>query len=91
MRALPVLGVTVLLLLLLGFEIFLAGRHANLMLAPLVGLCMAGTVAFSFMRLASEGALSRIFALAAMFWLLVLLGMGSLDPATRHDIGVAVF
>jgi hypothetical protein len=27
--------------------------------------------------------------LAAVFWLMVMFGLGSMDPATRHDVGVA--
>jgi len=48
----------------------------------LVGLC--------FMRVRESGGLARFFALAAIFWLTVLLGLGSIDPLTRHDYSVDV-
>jgi caa(3)-type oxidase subunit IV len=74
------------LLVLLAAEIGAAWLHANILVAPLIGLAMAGIVAATFMRLSVTTGLPRVFALAAAFWLMVLLGMGSLDALTRHDI-----
>lgn len=84
MRARAVLGVWLLLLALLGLE-FAAGSFG----APIVAGGMAVVVALTFMRLARTPGVPGAFALAALFWLVVLLGLGSLDSATRHDIGVA--
>jgi cytochrome c oxidase subunit 4 len=53
--------------------------------APLLGLVMAALVAAGFMRLGRAAPLSRVFAIAGLFWLLVLLGLGSMDPLTRTD------
>lgn len=91
MRAVPVAAILTILLVLLGAELLVASTHANIMVAPAIGFGMAVVVALGFMRLISESALPRVFALAALFWLIVLIGMGSLDSATRHDIGVALF
>jgi purine-cytosine permease-like protein len=41
-------------------------------------------VVFGFMRLASAPVVARGFAVAAMFWLVLLLGLGSMDALTRH-------
>jgi hypothetical protein len=57
--------------------------------APLIGVGMAATIAFGFMRLGSAPALSRFFAGAAVFRLLVLLGLGSVDYATQTDVPTA--
>ncbi len=54
-------------------------------IAPAIGLLMVVLVASFFMRLPQAPALSHIFALAGVFWLLVLLGLTSLDAFTRSD------
>lgn len=46
-------------------------------------------VALSFMRLRAGGALTTVFAVAGVFWLRVMMGLGSMDPATRTDIPVS--
>ncbi len=53
---------------------------------PFIGLGMAALVALTFMRLGKGRGLVPVFAVAGMFWLCVLLGLGTLDPFTRHDI-----
>jgi caa(3)-type oxidase subunit IV len=55
-------------------------------LRPLVmlpGVLMVATVAVGFMEVKRGVVLVRAFAVAAMFWLLVLLGLGSVDALTR--------
>jgi hypothetical protein len=57
-------------------------------LRPLVmipGLLMVLTVAIGFMDVRRGPVLVRAFTVAAMFWLFVLLGLGSVDPLTRTD------
>ena len=49
---------------------------------------MVAVVAAGFMEVRRGPALVRLFALAAAFWLLVLLGLGSVDPLTRTDYHV---
>jgi cytochrome c oxidase subunit 4 len=75
------------LLILFGLELGLT-RLGYGMIVPLVGAGMAATIAFGFMRLGSAPPLSRFFAGGAVFWLLVLLGLGSLDFVTRVDVPV---
>ena len=81
-----------LLLLLLGTAEFGAsflalpsGLRPLLML--LAGL-MILTVAVGFMDVKRGVVLVRAFAVVAMFWLLVLLGLGSVDALTRTDYHV---
>ena len=73
-----------LLLALLGLQVTAAlagaGWAAGL-LAPL----MIGIVAFLFMDVGRASPLSRIFALAGLFWLAVLVGLTSVDFLARHD------
>ncbi len=53
--------------------------------ASLFGLVAAGVVAVVFMRIRHGSALMHIFAVAGLFWLLVLLVLGTMDPLTRSD------
>jgi cytochrome c oxidase subunit IV len=46
-------------------------------------LAMVAVVGFVFMRVATGPSIVRIFALASLFWLLILLGLGMMDPLTR--------
>ena len=54
-------------------------------LLMIVAMLMAAIVAVSFMEVAKGPTIVRGFAVAAMFWLMVLLGLGSTDPLTRTD------
>lgn len=49
----------------------------------IVAATMLGVAAFGFMELRQEGATVWLFAAAAALWLMILLGLGSLDPLTR--------
>ncbi len=53
-----------------------------------IGLCLAIVVALTFMRLGSSGGLVPVFAVAGVFWLCILLGLGSMDTLTRHNVSV---
>ena len=77
------------LLLLLAVEFLLARLPATRGIVPFVGIAMALLVALTFMRLGSSRGLVPVFALAGVFWLCVMLGLGSLDSFTRHDIPVS--
>jgi heme A synthase len=60
-------------------------------LRPLIilpAVVMVAIVAIGFMEVKRGSVLSRTFAVAAMFWLLVLLALGSADPLTRTDYHV---
>jgi len=77
------------------FAVELAGAFTGwghgfggLLLVP--AAVMVLLVGFFFMRVRQAGRLARFFALAALFWLLVLLGLGSIDPMTRTVFPVTV-
>ncbi len=76
------------LLGLLLLEFVLAYMPSVRSAVPFIGLTMAALVALTFMRLGKGRGLVPVFAVAGMFWLCVLLGLGTLDPFTRHDIPV---
>ncbi len=76
------------LLLMLGLQFVLAHHAVSRQIVPFVGITMAVVVALTFMRLGSSKGLIPIFALAGVFWILVMMGLGGLDSFTRHDIPV---
>ena len=90
MTPLATLLTWVCLLLLLGAELLLHGFTATRGLVPFIGIAMAALVALTFMRLGNSQGLVPVFAMAGTFWLCVMLGLGSLDSFTRHDIPVSM-
>ena len=73
-----------LLTALLALQVLAALAHAGWaagVLAPL----MVMVVAFLFMDVGRASQLSRIFALAGLFWLTILIGLTSVDFLARHD------
>ncbi len=80
------------LLLLLGAAEFgasflpLARSLRPLIIIPAV--LMAAIVATMFMEVGRGPTIVRGFAVAAVFWLIVMLGLGSADPLTRTDYHV---
>ncbi len=78
-----------LLLLLIGTAELLASylplarAWRPLLLVPAV--LMVIVVAVEFMEVRKGPAIIRAFAMAALFWLLVLLALGSADPLTRTN------
>ena len=84
------------LLGLLAVELGLTALPFGRPLRPVIlfpALLMVGIVGVMFMRVSHGPIIVRGFAVAALFWLAVLLGLGSLDPLTRTDypvIGVRV-
>jgi cytochrome c oxidase subunit IV len=79
----PLIGWLV-LLMLFAAELLTTLTHIGVLSLP-IGIVMACVVAMVFMRLGRGSPLSRIFAAAAVFWLLVLLGLGTMDPLTRTN------
>ncbi len=77
------------LLVLLAVEVVASRllRWSNI--TPFLGLTMAGLVAWFFMDVGEGPVLIRVFAYAAVFWLVVILGLGSMDALTRVDHPVA--
>lgn len=57
-----------------------------LVLVPAV--LMVGAVAMLFMQIGRGPTIVRLFAVAGLLWLSILLGLGSLDPLTRTDYPV---
>lgn len=87
-------GRTVLLTLgalfaLLALQLGLAFTSVPRATLPGVALIMVVIVAISFMRLPAAGGLAAVFAAAAVFWLCVMMGLGSMDAATRTDLPIA--
>jgi hypothetical protein len=78
-----------LLLLLLGgaeFAVsFLPLTRPLRALVMIPGVLMVVTVAVAFMEVRRGPVLVRAFAVAAMLWLIILLGLGSADPLTRME------
>ena len=77
------------LLVMLAAEVGLSFVTGAGGFVPLLGLSMAVLVALTFMRLGGSGRLAHVFALTGVFWLCVMLGLGSLDSFTRHDVPVS--
>jgi hypothetical protein len=74
------------LLLLAVAEIggsFIHFDHSLRLLLLLPALAMVALVGLMFMRVQHSIAPARGFALAGLLWLLLLLGLGTMDPLTR--------
>lgn len=74
------------LLLLAIAEIGGGFCHFDRSLRPLLllpALAMVALVGLTFMRVHRSIAPARGFALAGLLWLLLLLGLGTMDPLTR--------
>lgn len=66
----------------LGTSFVPFGRaYRPLLLLP--ALMMVALVALMFMGIKAAPAIARGFAVAALFWLTILLGLGMMDPLTR--------
>lgn len=90
-KLIRLLRLWLLLLALGGAEFALSFSSIPRDWRPLVilpGVLMIVTVAVGFMEVKRGVVLVRAFAVAAMFWLLVLLGLGSVDAFTRTDYHV---
>jgi cytochrome c oxidase subunit IV len=77
----------VLLAIEFGGSFMPLGRSARpLVLVPAV--LMVAAVGILFMQIGRGIAIVRLFAVAGLLWLTILLGLGSLDPLTRTDYPV---
>jgi hypothetical protein len=80
-----------LLLALLGCEFALSFLPIPRVLRPVLlipALAMVALVGVQFMQVRSGPTIVRLFAAAAALWLILLLGLGSLDPLTRRQYPV---
>ena len=59
-----------------------------LLLLPALG--MVAVVGIVFMRVTASPAIARGFAIAALFWLIIILGLGMMDPLTRTIYPVVI-
>jgi cytochrome c oxidase subunit IV len=77
-----------LLLVLLAIEFGASFLPMDRAVRPLVlipAVLMVGTVGTMFMDVGRGPEIVRLFAVAGLLWLTILLGLGSLDPMTRTD------
>jgi cytochrome c oxidase subunit IV len=80
-----------LLLALLGCEFAFSFLPISRELRPLLlipALVMVALVGVQFMQVRSGPTIVRLFTAAALLWLILLLGLGSLDPLTRMQYPV---
>jgi cytochrome c oxidase subunit IV len=78
----------VLLLVLLAIEFGMSFLPLDRAARPLVlipAVLMVGVVGTVFMEVGRGPEIIRLFAIAALLWLSILLGLGSLDPLTRIE------
>jgi cytochrome c oxidase subunit IV len=90
-RLRSLLLVWVLLMILLAVELgasFLPLNSSSRPLLLIPAVLMVGTVGTWFMQIGRGPTIVRLFAVAGLLWLTVLLGLGSLDPMTRTDYHV---
>jgi caa(3)-type oxidase subunit IV len=74
------------LILLWGLEFGVSFIDMSPSLRPVllvVATLMLGFVAFFFMHVGRGPIIVRGFAVMAIFWMIVLIGLGSIDPLTR--------
>jgi cytochrome c oxidase subunit IV len=80
-----------LLLVLLAIEFGASFLPLDRSARPLVlipAVLMVGVVGTIFMEVGRGPEIIRLFAVAALLWLSILLGLGSLDPMTRIEYQV---
>ena len=74
------------MLALVGLELLAMVLHLG-PAAPFIAIIMAAIVVIGPMQLLRAPNAAHIFALAGAFWLVVVLfGLGTLDPLTRHHL-----
>ncbi len=81
----------VLLMVLLAIELGTSFLPLDRSARPLVlipAVLMVAVVGTIFMEVGRGPEIVRLFAVAALLWLSMLLGLGSLDPMTRIDYPV---
>lgn len=85
------LGTWILLLVLLAGEfgtIFLPLAPSARPLILIVPVIMVAAVGVMFMQVRNGPTIVRLFVVAGLVWLSILLGLGSLDIMTRTDVYV---
>jgi cytochrome c oxidase subunit IV len=85
-RLLRLVATWVLLLILLGIQYGISRLPLGPNLGPVVlvpAVLMVGLAGMIFMEVRKGPGIVRLFAVASLLWLTILLGLGSLDPLTR--------
>ena len=80
------------LIALLALEVGAAFLPLRAELRPailIVAVALSGVILTSFMQVGRGPVIVRLFTAAGLLWLLILLGLGSLDPLTRVVYPVA--
>ena len=85
---LPYVITWLVLVLLVGGQLLVSRVLNQGNFAPLISATMAGLVALVFMDLRRSNNLTRIFAIGGVFWLIILIGLGTIDPLTRVQVTV---
>ena len=93
-HAIRLVGTFVLLLILLAIEVLLSFSPLSssfriVILIP--AAAMVAVVAFGFMEISRAPPAAHLFAVAALLWLAILLGLGSMDPLTRTNYAVSAW
>lgn len=76
------IGLLLLLVLEFGLSHLQMPAHARPVLI-VVAIAMLAIVAFCFMHVGSGPTVVRGFAVMGLFWMIILLGLGSMDAMTR--------
>ena len=74
------------LLILLAIQVGISFLPLDRSARPIVlipAVLMVGIVGTAFMEIMRGPEIVRLFAIASLLWLSILLGLGSLDPMTR--------
>ncbi|MBO0732884.1 MAG: hypothetical protein J2P49_00905 [Methylocapsa sp.] len=74
------------MLILVGIQYGVSRLHFAPGLRPVLlvlSVIMAALAAIVFMEIGKGPGINRLFAVASLLWLLILLGLGSMDPFTR--------
>lgn len=81
----------ILLFAIAGGEYVVSAIHMPLGLRPVLlvfAMGMIAVIAFVFMNLGRMPVVAQGFAVAAVFWLIVLFGLGMMDPLSRYLWGI---
>ena len=91
--ALPLVVAWLAALALLGANLALAfqptGAAGGAAIALSIAAIQVAIVALVLMKIGRTGPLVRVFAVAGLFWLLILFGLSGVDYATRPSPGFA--
>jgi hypothetical protein len=82
------------LILLWGAEFGISFIHMPSPMRPvilIISAAMIALIAVFFMHVGHGPAVVRGFAVMAIFWMIILIGLGSMDPMTRVQYFTAIY